>query len=293
MKKHHIIVSHGHCPDGAAAVVIARNISKQVEYVCGLHDKIDLQVLNAAHRLSHNGVLWITDICCSKETLSKVCDMLKNKNAFLGVYEHHITRSYLGDFALPDGLEGEIVFDMERCGSKVFYDSMRARYSSKLEPYEEFIRLTNDRDLWKNLDVRSAEMSSLHSILGDDKYIQRYYKNSSIGFTEKEKILLEYEKEQLMRKMHRHMETIQLYTDDSGYKYGVMIGEGKASEICNAAIHKYELEYVCLLDYNNKRASIRSREVFNCAKFSEERGGGGHERAAGFPIDREDFLLYS
>ena len=71
-----------------------------------------------------------------------------------------------------------------------------------------------------------------------------------------------------------------------------MTGEGKASDICNAAIHKYDLEYVCLLDYNNKRASIRSKAVFDCAKFAEARGGGGHERAAGFPIEREDYSLY-
>ena len=82
MKKHHIIVSHGHCPDGAAAVVIARKLVKQTEYVCGLHDKIDEQVLHAAHRLSHEGKLWITDISCGEETLEPSLHIPHGKGGF-------------------------------------------------------------------------------------------------------------------------------------------------------------------------------------------------------------------
>ena len=292
MKNHHIIVSHGHCPDGAAAVVVARQVCKQTEYVCGLHDRIDQQVLNAAHRISHDGVLWITDISCGEETLDEVCELLMSKNASLGVYEHHVSRNFLSNYKLPDGLKGEIIFDMTRCGSKIFYDAMLKYARGKLESYADFIRLTNDRDLWLNDDVKSAELSSLHSILGEDRFIQRFYKNSQVVFSEKEQVLLSYERDQLMKKMHRHMENIDIQTDPEGVKYGIMIGEGKASEVCNAAIHKFGLEYVLMLDYNHKRASIRSKAIFDCAKFASERGGGGHERAAGFPIQRDDYQLY-
>lgn len=292
MKNHHIIVSHGHCPDGSAAVVIARQICKQTEYVCGLHDRIDQQVLNAAHRISHQGTLWICDISCSEETLDKVCEILIPKDVTLGVYEHHISRNFLASYKLPDELSGEIVFDMSRCGSRIFYETMLERHSNRLQPYSEFIRLTNDRDLWINSDVKSAELSALHSILGEDKFIQRFYKDPNIVFTDSEKILLEYEKDLLMRKMHRHMDNIDIKTDSDGLKYGIMVGEGKASEICNAAIHKFGLEYVFMLDYNHRRASVRSKEIFDCASFASKRGGGGHERAAGFPIEREDYLPY-
>jgi oligoribonuclease NrnB/cAMP/cGMP phosphodiesterase (DHH superfamily) len=292
MKNHHIIVSHGHCPDGAAAVVVARQVCKQTEYVCGLHDRIDQQILNAAHRISHQGTLWICDISCSEDTLNKVCEILISKEVTLGIYEHHISRNFLSKYRLPDDIEGEIVFDMDRCGSKIFYDTMLERHPARLSPYTDFIRLTNDRDLWINSDVKSAELSALHSILGEDKFIQRFYKNPEVEFADSETILLEYEKDQLMRKMHRHMDHIEIKTDPEGIKYGIMVGEGKASEICNAAIHKFELEYVFMLDYNHRRASIRSREYFDCAAFASERGGGGHERAAGFPIERKDYQPY-
>ena len=292
MKKEHVIVSHAHCPDGAAAVVVARSIDRHCEYIGGLHGRIDEQILDAARRMGKGGVLWIVDICCGEEALLQVFEILKKKNVYLGVYEHHITRNYLQHLSLPEGLEGEIVFDLHRCGSRIFYEAMKSQHPTRLAGMEEFIRLTNDRDLWINADIRSAEMSALHSILGEERYIQRFSKNSKVEFSETERVLLDYEKEQLMRRMHKMLESIRLATDPRGYKYGVMIGEGKASEICNAAIHKFHLEYVCLLDFNSGRASIRSQKEFDCAAFSGSRGGGGHQRAAGFPIPIPAYELY-
>lgn len=293
MNQHTIIVTHGNCPDGAAASTVAKKVYTQTEVVRGLHEKIDDQVLKAAKRLDKNGQLWIADICCSEKTLVKVCEYLAAKKAKLGIYEHHITRRYLETFNFPEGLEGEIRFDLNRCGSMIFYEAMAERHVDKLRSLKDFIRLINDRDLWKNEDALSAELSSLHAIYGDDKFAQRFVKNPIVEFTEHEKVLLNYEKEQLLKRMHRLMSNIEIKKDENGLRYGIMIGEGKASEVCNAAIHKFNLEYVCLVDYNGKRVSIRSYKEFDCAQFSKDRGGGGHPRAAGFPIDRKNFKLYN
>jgi oligoribonuclease NrnB/cAMP/cGMP phosphodiesterase (DHH superfamily) len=166
---------------------------------------------------------------------------------------------------------------------------MKPRHASRLEGMDKIIELTNDRDLWINADIRSAEFSSLHAILGEDRYIQRLQKNCSAEFSEQERTLLDYEKELMMRRMHHLMSKIELFTDSDGLKYGVMIGEGKASEICNTAIHKYNVEYVFLLDFNSGRASVRSDKIFDCSTYAQSRGGGGHERAAGFPLTTPSF----
>ena len=54
-------------------------------------------------------------------------------------------------------------------------------------------------------------MSALHSILGEDKYIQRFVKEWICRFYRKREGLLDYEKDQLMRKMHRHMDTLDIF----------------------------------------------------------------------------------
>ena len=262
------------------------------EHVVGTHDKIDQQVIDAAKRVTPGGQLWVTDISCSAQALEKVFPVLQNKDARLGIYEHHISRDFLAQQALPDGLEGEIIFDLDRCGAKVFYEAMVEENGEQLEDLDEFIQLTNDRDLWINADIRSAELSSLHGILGEAAFIRRFVKSGDVSFTEKEKVLLNYEKELLMRKMDKILAGIQIGTDAEGHRYGVVRGEGRASEVCNAALLKFGLEYVCMLDFHSGRASIRSRRVFDCAKFSEKRGGGGHSRAAGFPLVKPDFQLH-
>ncbi len=286
-----IIVSHSNCPDGAASAIVAKKIVPSIQFIRGYHDKIDDQVLNAAKSLKEKGRLWVVDISCSEQALEKTCEIIKEKNAELGIYEHHVSQEYLAKFNLPEGLNGEIIFDNDRCGSKIFYERMLEDYPSELSDLKDFVRLTNDRDLWINDDPRSAELSSLHNIYGDERYVHRFTKNASIEFTEPEQVLLKFEKERLLKRMHYLLSTIQTDTDKDGLEYGVMIGEGKASEVCNVAIHKFNLEYVCLVDFNSKRVSIRSNKVFDCAKFSKERGGGGHARAAGFPITRADFDL--
>ena len=292
MAQHNIIVTHGHCPDGAAAVVVARRIDRSCEAVCGLHNHIDEQVLSAADSLREGGNLWITDISCGEETLGKVFEILLEKKATIGIYEHHISRNFLEKTELPEGLKGEIVFDLNRCGSHIFFDAMLPRHGDRLQAYEEYITLTNDRDLWINSDIRSAELSTLHSILGEERFIARFLKNSSVEFTSRERVLLDYERDRMMRRMHALMDKVEVKVDPDGHRYGVLVGEGKASEVCNAAIHKLNLEYVCMLDYNSGRASIRSHKVVDCAKFSQDRGGGGHERAAGFPIPKSNYKLY-
>lgn len=290
--QHNIIVTHGHCPDGAAAVVVAKKIDRSCEAYHGLHSKIDEQVLSAAKALREGGNLWITDISCGEETLQQVFEILLEKQASIGIYEHHISRDFLAETTLPEGLRGEIIFDLKRCGSRIFFDTMLPRFEDRLNEYAEYITLTNDRDLWINADIRSAELSTLHSILGEERFISRFIKNSSVEFTSKERVLLDYERDRMMRRMHNLIDRVEVSTDSDGHRYGVLVGEGKASEVCNAAIHKLNLEYVCMLDYNSGRASIRSHKVFDCAKFSEARGGGGHERAAGFPIPTPNYKLY-
>jgi oligoribonuclease NrnB/cAMP/cGMP phosphodiesterase (DHH superfamily) len=293
MAKKNIIVSHSNCPDGAASAIVAKTIVPSIEYVRGYHDRIDKQVLNAANELDKGGSLWIVDISCNKQALEETCEIIAKKDAFVGVYEHHVSQEYLATFELPEKVNGEIIFDNNRCGAKIFYERMIKDYQKKLNPLSDFIRLTNDRDLWINNDTMSAELSSLHNILGDERFVTRFFKNPSVEFSETESVLLKYEKERLMKRMHYLLSSIKIDTDKDGYRYGVMIGEGKASEVCNVAIHKFDLEYVCMVDFNSKRASIRSHKEFDCAAFSKVRGGGGHVRAAGFPIKRDDFKLNS
>lgn len=287
-----IAVIHGHCMDGATCAAIVRRLYRKSEYVSGLHKQIDRQTLSAVSRLSEGGSLFIADICPSQSGLQKVCEALKKINGKLFLYEHHVTNEWLADYRLPEGIEGEKIYDLTRCGSRILYQAWQDREPEKLGDLDHLTELVNDRDLWHNKFPKSADMGMQHTILGDDGWVKRFTANPDPEFTHDENLILNYEKENLRKKTYRLIKTAKTGTDKDGYRYAVMVGEGMSSEICNSAIHELNLEYAVLFDYNSARASVRSRGNFNCAEFCQSRGGGGHPCAAGFPLPDPSFDLY-
>ncbi len=289
----HILVFHSHCPDGAAAAATALRAQRKAHLVYGQHEKIDQQVMDAAQHVHEGGWLWIADICCSRAALEAACQTLVDRGGRLGVYDHHISSSWLKDFQLPGALKGEIHFDVQRCGARIFFEAQLTDNNARLAPLTDFIDLTNDRDLWLNKKPASVDLSMLHTIYGDERYIQRFIKNPSTELSPEEKALVAYERENLQRRTHRMLSEIKIKKDAAGHRYGVLVGEGKSSDVCNAALEKLDLAYVCMVDFNSGRVSLRSRDdTFNCAEFALKKGGGGHARAGGFPIPAIQFDLH-
>ena len=282
----HILVTHGNCPDGAAAAVIAKKIQPSTQVVFGIHQEINSQVKESAQSLQEFGTLWIADICCDASILEEASKILRRKKGYLGVYEHHETRKWLAEYTLPADLNGEIVFDDKRCGAKIFFEELTktASYAWE-EDYQEFIELTNDRDLWLNQHSRSKTLAKLHHILGDEKYLARFLKNPSVEFSPEEEVLLDYLAKKEREAIHKAMERIQLAKDENGFDYGVIYGEGNSSDLLNYAIGKHNLEYAVLINLHTKRGSIRSRGNMDCTQYAKRYGGGGHVRASGFRFD--------
>ena len=283
MKKR-IILIHGNCPDGAAAAVLAQKIDPESEIIFGIHQSINEQARKAAMKVEENGDFWIVDICCDENILIECEKILRRKGSRLGVYEHHQTRSWLKSHSPVERVEAKIIYDEARCGSKIFFDAMVPLHPH-LETYREFIDITNDRDLWINVDPRGLLFARLHAIYGDQEYIERFVKNTDLNITHDEQLLLDYQEKKDRRRMNRLIERIQLHRDENGYDYGVMFGEASGSDILNRAIEHHHLEYAILVNLHTARASIRSRGHFDCSAYAEKRGGGGHKCASGFKVN--------
>lgn len=281
-----VIVTHGDCPDGSACVAFAKFLIPEINVIYGIHKIINDQILGAINLVEEGGILLITDIVCDKDILSIVCNALKQKKAMLGIYEHHETRSWLQKFSLPEGMVGEIVFDNYRCGSKILYESYLINYP-QLSRYEDFSLVINDRDLWHNKESRGIQLAKLHQIYGDEKFTQRFLKDPKVLFTNEEKVLLNYVYEQEKKRIDSALQRMKIKTDSSGFTYGVVYDSGDSSDLLNAAIEKFNLEYAIMLDLNKGKGSIRGRGNMDCSQFSEARGGGGHKRASGFPLNFE------
>lgn len=286
INKKSVIVTHGDCPDGSACATFAKALIPEIHVIFGIHKIINDQVMNAVNLVEEGGVLWITDIVCDKDFLGMVSTALKNKNAMLGVYEHHESRSWLQKYSPISAMNSEIIFDNNRCGSKIFYDSYAAQYSV-LSKFIDFAKVINDRDLWLNQDVRGIQLAKLHQIYGDEKFVERFLNNSKVLFTNEEKILMNYVYEQEKKRIDSALNRMKIKIDDNGFHYGVVFESGDSSDLLNAAIEKFNLEYAIMLDLNKGKGSIRGKGNMDCSIYSQNRGGGGHKRASGFPIEFE------
>ncbi len=279
----HVIVAHRNCPDGAAAVVLAKQLFAELHYVMAAHERVEQETLRAAEMLAAGGTLLIVDIVPPRTALPKLFQLLADKDAFCGIYDHHDTTKWLSELRLPPTLRGEVVFTQTACGSKILYDCYLSKHP-KLAVYADFIRYTNDRDLWLKQDPHSDELAFLHRLSGDAAYIRRFFKNPKPVFTREERTVLEFAKRQQLQREERLLRVMRTYTDKTGYRYGVVYGEGDSSELLNKALERYDLEYGLLVNLNTKRVSMRGRGNLDCAEYAAHYGGGGHKKASGFAI---------
>lgn len=279
-----VLITHKNCPDGAAAAVLVKKVYPSAVVLHCVHEQVNQESLQAAEKISDGGKLIIADICPSQNTLDKLLKILETKKTFLGIYDHHQSNSWLEKYCCSKDEKMEIVFDESRCGSKIVYDTLIKTHQKELEPYHDFIVISNDRDLWLQKDPRSYHLSLLHKILHDEKYVQRFLKNPFFDGDKSEKEILNFFADLQKKNEEKLLKRIIVKEDKNGYLYGVIYGDGDSSTLLNNAIVRFNLEYALLVNLNTKKVSIRSKGNFDCATYSEKYGGGGHRCASGFRI---------
>jgi len=284
MKHKSYIVIHGNCPDGCAAAILAKTIDPTVKIVFGSHTKIDEQMIKTAGFVPPEHTMYAVDICGSEKNLGAVTAILAEKKSKIEIYDHHASRSWLSGYTFPSSVDARAVFSNTECGSLLFLNHLVTQHSG-LEKFRDFVLTVNDRDLWLNKDSRSAELNTLHYILGDSLFIKRFYRNPSMTFSESEKALIDYELRREKDAVEKCFTDMIQKTDSNGNRYGVVYTHGKSSVILNAAINKFNLDYAIHIDLNEKKGAVRGKGVFDCSAYAEKFGGGGHHDASGFTFN--------
>lgn len=281
--KNRTIVVHGSCPDGSTAGILYKTVYPDAEIIFAEHSRVDETILKAFENTRQGGEFVTADISCSKQILDTILKKIPGSGISLKIFDHHESTKWLADIKAPDHEDVYIEFDKTRCGSKILYDFYVSSFET-LKKYNALVTLINDRDLWLNQIPESRELTELFHILDQDQFTKRFLKNSDPSFTSKEQILFEHENAKKEKNLREHLSKMTLKTDDEGNSYGVIIGAADASELLHRAITKHNLTYAILLNLNKQKGSIRSNGHFDCAKWAQKQGGGGHQSASGFPL---------
>lgn len=276
-----VCLYHANCSDGIAAAWVVNQfvegvvINRAVVY----NREPDYNLVAGKH-------LYIVDFSFPIDTLKE----LEEITLSLTLIDHHETaQNRLKDF-VPSKESTKILIDLNYCGATLVW-----KYFTDSDDFPWHLKLIQDHDLW----IKECEDTNPFI-----EYIGLYGNNPKsydkvINEVSKEEILLVgrhlyANKEKLASSTARRSTLEVIEFDDQTFLVPVV---SCPPELASLVGHKMCVERrapfsISYFDSGKSRHySVRGAGEFNCAKFAESLGGGGHYNAAGFST-RRPYWIY-
>jgi oligoribonuclease NrnB/cAMP/cGMP phosphodiesterase (DHH superfamily) len=291
-----LVIYHKNCPDGicSAAIVYLLNHKRNVYYLPLNHgDNLDFELLK-------NKKVLILDFSFKKDIFKKIIETASD----VFIIDHHLT-------AKEELLSHEESFsdychiDMTHSGAYLTYSIL---HPSEYDNVPKFVKLVEDRDIWK-WKYRS-EAEPLYLAMKKKKYKDhieeiKFYstcitdENIVAGLITSGRVLYEKNQEQI-REVSKKAVKVNATIDNRNYKVMVLhlVGPSLVSEIAEYLYtNNHDIDFtVCF--FRTKRGtsffglfnrydyvfSFRSNKM-DVSKIAKYYGGGGHKFAAGANLD--------
>lgn len=237
---------------------------------------------------------------------------LLSHKAQVWVYDHHKTSAdkfqrVVDRYAeatkvqLPSNITVQLDTSGTRCGSGLLFLAMLGWHWPEVDGMTEFndrfariVRLTALWDL--HLDTDSPEfedakdLNRLLGILGRKRFMQGGYFGGGLwAITDANRALLELDKE----KSHKYARASMGIMTVDQFTIAETVADEYISDVAEAILAQGPKGVII---YNPRRmtASVRSADekLFNAREYCEHYLGGGHDKAAGFPLVGEGLERY-
>ena len=232
------------------------------------------------------------------------------QNKIVYIFDHHQTsKDILGD--IPN-----YFFDLERCGTKIFYDHITLGKRKNRVIYQ-FAELVNTYDTWqqesalwqdaRNLSncmygyvnwwLQADEADTIKYEKFIDSQLRKFERFKVFKFTAYEEKLIQKAKEKELNAYNTAKQNLVVRKDGKGNKYIYFEAPSKLSYVSNKLLKEYsdDIEYTVgrgTFDKNSTKVSLRSLNDFNVAFIAEKWGGGGHQNAAGVELEKDEFFSF-
>jgi len=253
--------------DGVGCAILVRRCYDYVETFYLNYDDVDNFIQN---NYTNYDQLIISDISPSEETLKYIENHIE-----VVFIDHHKTSVHLGEYVNTAYIDTKVCATyltmkwLEDCGFN-------------LNEYHDFVDCVNDFDMWHLKRPDSLKMNMLFTILGIDRFKDRFLNNSSTRFSENELLLLELESESLDKYLKNAEKNVKTFFDKDKCKIGAIFAEKYNSELGNHLIKSLDFDYVFIINPQRGKISIRSKPEIDISGIAVKNGGGGHRNAAGF-----------
>jgi len=246
-------------PDAAIVTTDYSRVNEVVEELLNREEDIDI---------------LISDISVNEAMAERL-----DKHGKVGLLDHHDTAKWLSEKYHWAHV------DSSKCGTRMVYEMFSQRFH--LEDYAKFVDLVEDWDLWGQATGKdepgkdAVKLELLFGFLGHSRFFNMMV--SSPEVPEKYREVVEILWEKFYNYAEESIKLTQIHKKD-GYKFGICIAERYKSLVGHVLVKELDLEYVILLDPRRGQGSLRGKGNIHLGWLAKQAGGGGHRKAAGFPL---------
>lgn len=273
--------------DGIGCIILAKLFFKDnVDYTICKSLKDVNEILNNIS-INQYEKIFITDISCNEKYFN---------NDKIYLFDHHQTAEYLNQY--KNCIVQVMLNNRKTCGTELFYQYL---LNKGLESRNYFVELIRLYDTWEWINYNNKlpyYFNNLMYIIGVNNFINLYIEklqkqdlNELNIFSDKERILLEYQETQIQNYINNKKQNIKIFElniDNIKRKVGICFAEQHQSILGNTLCKEENIDIMIMLNLNQLTVSFRTEldniDVSILAKKINELGGG-HKKAAGCLLD--------
>lgn len=283
-----VLVTHRACIDGSTCVVVFTAAGGKLENVCFTnpdHEDVD-DVVSGLTEWA--GPIIIVDVSISKKMAASI-----TRGGFASddiiLLDHHKSAIPLAKFDWC-----EIEMNNDRCGSKMLYDWVLKHNigkRNKVSKYKDLVDAVDDRDRWIHNIPESATLASLHKIVGQELFVERFISNSSLMFSNNEKYVIQLDDKRKKFIIANRKENTQILYKDVGehkLKIGFVMASNHQSELGHSMCSDPVMDCDIAVMVGPNSVSLRSSSgcPVDLSVLATNLGGGGHKNAGGCSLNK-------
>jgi oligoribonuclease NrnB/cAMP/cGMP phosphodiesterase (DHH superfamily) len=279
----HILVTHIDL-DGVGCAIIYTKCFPNTEVYFVNYDEVNELVMSLCAEDMTTPIM-ISDLSVN-EDVAEVLD----KRGHVDLVDHHPTAKWLAK-KYPWAL-----VDTDNSATALMYLVMGEKFT--INDYDKLVTMVDNYDTWGHgTEPRgdSQELNRLLNVLGTERFYQRFLEVSTVELSPVEKAILSLDRENEQKYINGSIDLAKrsIMKDSVGNMYALIAGDRYVSSTCHAILMAIpHIEYVIMVNFREDRAQVRGRGKVDVGAMCKELGGGGHKKAAGFPLSQAAVKLF-
>lgn len=293
-----LIITHDADMDGMGPAILGNIVFNNLDIIYTNPDDLEeilIDLINSKKYLEYKEI-FITDLGLRNNCYDIINNTLKDR---LLHFDHHQTdKEYPWSTVIID------VNGFKPSATSIFYDYLLNRFNDNIilrnDSTKELVEAIRSYDTYQFKETGNMTGYKLTNVFVNiersillKSILDRLYNNSKHFELTNEEI-------EISNKCDKELEDYLKYCDDTlirikflGYNVGLSISNKYRSSVGNllSEKYKYELDFILIADYTRESFSIRTVNNINVGDIAATLGGGGHEKAAGFPMNDDTLKL--